>query len=259
MSQAMPTILIVDDDPEVRRVLCQALAEDHFTVLDASDKARALHHIRHNHVDLITLDLRLDNENGLEFAREMRALHNTPVVIITGLGGSPDRIAGLEYGADDYIIKPFHVREVLLRIRNVLKRYDHRLVERKSAAGHSHYEFDHCVIDTETRELRRANGDVVALTDFEYRLLLLLVQNAARVVSREEICRALMGHEWSPLDRTVDGHIARLRRKLEQSVDEPRLIKSVRGVGYVFASRVLHYSQSDEQQHETQEVTNRRA
>jgi two-component system, OmpR family, response regulator len=160
--------------------------------------------------------------------------------MITGKGSQFDRIAGLEQGADDYIAKPFNLRETVLRIRNVLKRYAAPLVptEGGEVSGPRSLVFDRCVLDLVKRELRSSDGELIDLTAAEFRLLVLFVENPARVLSRDDIARAVQGHDWSPLDRTLDGHVARLRRKLEGVTNELRIIKSVRGVGYVFASEV---------------------
>ncbi|MGJ4930445.1 response regulator transcription factor [Bradyrhizobium sp. HKCCYLS2038] len=227
-------ILVVDDESEVRAVLREALERDDIVVEEAADLASALQCLEDHAIDLVTLDLGLGREDGLEAARLIRNKQNIPIVMVTARDALWDRIAGLEHGADDYITKPFHIREVVLRIRNVLRRYS-------SIPSSEHSQkivFDGCVIDPTKRELRSFGGGVVGLTDIEFRLLQCLASNAGRVLSRDEISNALLGHEWSPLDRTIDGHIARLRRKLETSADEPRLIKSVRGVGYVFTGDV---------------------
>ena len=229
-------VLIVDDEPAVRAVLSRALADEGFETFEAGNRDEAMRCLAENSVDLITLDLRLGGVGGLEVAQEIRTKRNLPIVMITGCDQALDRVAGLEHGADDYITKPFNIREVLLRLRNILKRYAH------PPAFHDvngdpvrSYIFDHYVLDPAKREVRAKRGERIDLTDIEFRLLFLLVKNCTRVLSRDEISQALNGHDWSPLDRTIDGHIARLRRKLEAPVEEPRLIKSVRGVGYVFA------------------------
>ena len=235
------TVLVVDDDPEVRAVLRHALETEQFAVLEASSRQDALKTFGQIQIDLVTLDLRLGQSDGLHLAREMRAIRNAPLVMITGKDSQFDRIVGLEHGADDYIVKPFNLRETMLRIRNVLKRYAAPLVSSedvRQASGARIRAFDHCILDLVKRELRRIDGELVDLTDAEYRLLVLFVENPARVLSRDEIAQTIQGRDWSPLDRTVDGHVARLRRKLEGATDEPRIIKSVRGVGYVFAGEV---------------------
>jgi DNA-binding response OmpR family regulator len=236
------TVLVVDDEPMVRTVLGSALKSEGFCVMEAGAKDEALKAIGATKIDLVTLDLKLGDANGLELAKEIRAIRNVPLVMITGKESQIDRIVGLEHGADDYIVKPFNLRETMLRIHNVLKRYDSPLVPSGNGAGASgsHIRaFNHCVLDLVKRELRSGDGDLIDLTEAEFRLLTLFVENPARVLSRDEIARAVQGRDWSPLDRTVDGHVARLRRKLEGSTDEPRIIKSVRTVGYVFAAQVI--------------------
>ena len=212
-----------------------------FSILEAASKDEALKVFGEAQIDLVTLDLKLGHADGLELAREMRAIRNVPLVMITGKDSQIDRIVGLEHGADDYIVKPFNLRETMLRIQCVLRRYEAPLApsegDGRTSAPRIHA-FDHCVLDLVKREVRSSDGDLIDLTETEFRLLALFVENPARVFSRDEIARHILGHDWSPLDRTVDGHVARLRRKLEGATDEPRMIKSVRGVGYVFASDV---------------------
>lgn len=232
------TILVVDDDPAIRDILRQGLEADGHHVFEAADKAELLRQLAEQPISLITLDLGLGIQDGLELAREIRTNRNLPIIMITGRGDPTDRVTGLEEGADDYITKPFHIREVVLRARSVLARYAPELA-RLPAAPARKFAFDGFVLDTAARELRSADGALVDLTETEFRLLDLLVRNPARVLSRDEIWQTLRGHDWSPLDRTLDGHVARLRRKIEALDDEePRLIKSVRGVGYVFTVEV---------------------
>jgi two-component system, OmpR family, response regulator len=235
------TALIVDDEPEVRRVLGRALETEGFTFLEASNRHEALKAFSETQIELVTLDLKLGHSDGLQLAREMRAIRNVPLIMITGKDGQIDRIVGLEHGADDYIVKPFNLRETMLRIQNVLRRYEAPLAPFAGGGQASEARiraFDHCVLDLVKRELRSNRGDLIDLTDAEFRLLAVFVENPARVLSRDELARTVQGRDWSPLDRTVDGHVARLRRKLEGPTDEPRIIKSVRTVGYVFASDV---------------------
>jgi two-component system, OmpR family, response regulator len=240
MSRAT-TVLVVEDEPMVRTVLRRTLETEGFSILEASSREEALAQFGEMQVDLVTLDLKLGHSDGLQLAREMRSIRNVPLVMITGKDSQIDRIVGLEHGADDYIVKPFNLRETMLRVRNVLKRYEAPLVPSENgdrASGPRIRAFNHCVLDLVKRELRSIDGDVIDLTDAEFRLLTLFVENPARVLCRDELARIVQGRDWSPLDRTVDGHVARLRRKLEGPTDEPRLIKSVRGVGYVFAGDV---------------------
>ena len=202
----------------MRSVLQRGLELDGFTILEAATEHEALDLFSKAEVDLVTLDLKLGHADGLQLAREMRAIRNVPLIMITGMDSEIDRIVGLEHGADDYIVKPFNMRETVLRIRNVLRRYDAPLAPSGGegpASGPRVCAFDHCVLDLVKRELRSTDGDLIDLTDAEFRLLTLFVENPTRVLSRDEIARHIQGHDWSPLDRTVDGHVARLRRKLE--------------------------------------------
>jgi DNA-binding response OmpR family regulator len=235
------TVLIVEDDPFVRSVLRRALESEGFSILEAATEHEALDLFSKSDVDLVTLDLKLRHTDGLQLARELRAIRNVPLIMITGKDSEIDRIVGLEHGADDYVVKPFNMRETMLRIRNVLRRYEAPLTPSGGegpAAGPRICAFDDCVLDLVKRELRSSDGDLIDLTDAEFRLLTLFVENPTRVLSRDEIARHIQGRDWSPFDRTVDGHVARLRRKLEGAADEPRIIKTVRTVGYVFASEV---------------------
>lgn len=235
-------ILVVDDEPPVRSILRSGLEREGYEVSEAANKAELLRCLETAPIDLITLDLDLGGENGLLLAREVRAQHNIPIVMITGKGDVFDRVAGLEQGADDYIVKPFHIREVLMRARSVLRRYELESVAEDVGNSVSvpmeRYKFDGSILDVPRRELKTANGETIDLTDAEFDLLSIFLRQPARILSRDELMRVLNGRDWSPEDRTIDGHIARLRRKVDSRSEMPRLIKSVRGVGYVFIGDV---------------------
>jgi DNA-binding response OmpR family regulator len=242
MSQVMQAahILIVDDDPEVRAMLRAALEPEGFRIAEAGSGAEMLAAISATAFDIITLDLNLGGEDGLRLAREVRSRSNVPIVMITGKGDTIDRVVGLEVGADDYIAKPFHVREVLARIRAVLRRYQHEPAPNPSAAGDAseRYEFEGWILDVPRRELTSPSREICDLTTAEFELLTILVKRPGRVLSRDAIMDLLKGQDWSPLDRTIDGLVARLRRKLEPDNERPRLIKTVRSVGYAFGIEV---------------------
>jgi DNA-binding response OmpR family regulator len=233
-------ILIVDDDPDVRATLHAALGTEGFCIAEAGSGAEMLAAVSTTAFDLITLDLNLGGEDGLKLAREVRSRSNVPIVMITGKGDTIDRVVGLEVGADDYIAKPFHVREVLARIRAVLRRYQHEPAPSSSGANASseRYEFESWILDVPRRELTSPSGGICDLTTAEFELLRILVKRPGRVLSRDAIMDLLKGQDWSPLDRTIDGLVARLRRKLEPDNERPRLIKTVRGVGYAFGIEV---------------------
>jgi DNA-binding response OmpR family regulator len=239
-------IIIVDDDADVRATLKAALAPEGFAVSEARSGHELMMAMNAAVPDLITLDLNLSGEDGLKLARDVRTRWNVPIIMVTGKSDAIDRVVGLELGADDYITKPFHIREVLARIRAVLRRYESGREAKSASAGDREcFEFEGWILDLPRRELRAPSNEVCELTTAEYELLAILVQRAGRVLSRDNIMDLMRGHEWSPLDRTIDGLVARLRRKLEPESERPRLIKTVRSVGYVFGLEVRkHKSQS---------------
>jgi DNA-binding response OmpR family regulator len=234
------TILIVDDEPEVRALLRTGLEGEGFSVLEASDGRQALAIVERLPIGLVTLDLKLGGEDGLKVARELRAKRNVPIVMITGKGDAIDRVVGLELGADDYIPKPFLMREVVARVRAVLRRYTNGLGQTAPAAPSEgqRYDFDGWKVDIMRREVRDPGGELRELTTAEFNLLALFLQKPGRVLSRDEIMDLLKGHDWTPMDRSIDALVARLRKKLEPDSERPALVKTVRGVGYVCAGSV---------------------
>lgn len=232
-------IIVVDDDADIRATLKAALTPEGFRVSEAQNGRELMEALAAAIPDLITLDLNLAGEDGLKLARNIRARCDVPIIIVTGKSDAIDRVVGLELGADDYITKPFHLREVLARIRAVLRRYEkgHETANALPDNG-ERYEFEGWVLDVMRRELRSPTGKLCPLTTAEHELLTILVMRPGRVLSRDSIMDLMKGHDWSPLDRTIDGLVARLRRKLEPENERPRLIKTVRNVGYVFGIEV---------------------
>lgn len=217
---------------------------DGYRVSQAKDGGELVARLAESHVDLITLDLNLGGDNGFDLARQIRATRNVPIVMISGKGDAIDRIVGLELGADDYITKPFHVREVLARVRAVLRRYESSSqIAAQAMASHplappatgQCFAFDDWTLDLAKRELRHSAGELRELTTAEFNMLVMFVERPSRVLSRDNIMDLLKGHEWSPFDRSIDSLIVRLRKKIEPKPESPRLIKTVRGIGYVFA------------------------
>ncbi len=192
-------------------------------------------------VNLITLDLNLGGEDGLALAREIRSKRDVPIIMITAKAGEIDRVVGLELGADDYIVKPFNLREVLARVRAVLRRYGPPAVIPVSngPGNHECFRFGDWTLDVTSRELRPKSTTAVELTTAEFNLLELFVRRPARVLSRDTIMDLLKGQDWSPVDRSIDTLVGRLRKKIEPDSDAPSLIKTVRGVGYVFTADVV--------------------
>jgi DNA-binding response OmpR family regulator len=240
MSADQKRILIVDDEPEVRTLLRTGLEGEGFIVVEAADGRQAMTLIDSLPIDLVTLDLKLGGEDGLKVARELRAVKNTPMIMITGKGDAIDRIVGLELGADDYIPKPFLMREVIARIRAVLRRYTPGadVTSTTPDSESQRYGFDGWVVDLSRREVCAPGGAVRELTTAEFNLLALFVQKPGRVLSRDELMDLLKGHDWTPMDRSIDALVARLRKKLEPDTERPQLVKTVRGIGYVFAGNV---------------------
>jgi len=239
MANASVQILVVDDEAEVRALLRKCLEREGFAVLEAKNGAEMRARIDEQPISLITLDLSLGGEDGLDLAREVRAKRNVPIIMITGKGDTIDRVVGLELGADDYISKPFQLREVLARVRAVLRRYGAAEAPAAHAASaHERYAFEDLVLDVTGRELGREGAKPQDLTTAEFNLLEIFVKRPHRVLSRDNIMDLLKGHEWSPVDRSIDALIGRLRKKVEPDPDHPHLIKTVRGIGYVFTADV---------------------
>lgn len=228
-------ILIVDDDPKVRTLLRRCLEGEGFDVSEAKDGAEMRVRLERETISLITLDLNLGKENGLDLAREVRKDQSVPIIMLTGKGDAIDRVVGLEVGADDYLAKPFELRELVARVRAVLRRA--RPVEPSGSSG-QRYAFEGWIFDVNRRSLTRGEGKAQELTTSEFNLLEAFVKRPHRVLSRDDIMDLLKGHDWSPLDRSIDNLVARLRKKIETDPDRPALIKTVRGVGYTFTADV---------------------
>ncbi|MBE9638787.1 response regulator transcription factor [Salipiger mangrovisoli] len=227
------TILIVDDERGVRDAMRAAFETQGWNVCECHDRQCMFETLNSRSIDLITLDIVLGNEDGLELAKELRKTWNIPILMISGKATPEDRVIGLEYGADDYITKPFHIKEVILRVRKTLDIYQREI------STQSNIVFDHSQFDAQRGVLTHLDGSLVDLTWFEQRLLALFLQHPGRILTRDELSQALRGRDWSPEDRTLDGHVARLRRKIESKVSGPEmLIRSVRGIGYVFTGQV---------------------
>lgn len=233
-------ILVVDDEPEIRELLRKLFEREGFSVTQAHDGAGLFAALEGERIDLVTLDLGLPAIDGLTLARQVRAVSNVPIVMITGKDDTIDRVVGLELGADDYIAKPFHLREVLARVRAVLRRREATgetlTPSTGTAGGGERFHFAGYCLDVTSRAVSRMDGAALDLTTAEFDLLLILVRRPGRVLSRDVLMDLLKGHDWSPLDRTIDNLVGRVRKKLGD--DGHQLIKSIRGVGYVLSAPV---------------------
>jgi two-component system OmpR family response regulator len=239
MDNAAPHILIVDDDREIRELLGKFLEKQSFRVTAARDarEARKLWPLGRYH--LVVLDLMMPGESGLDLARWLRGQSEVPIVMLTAMGEETDRIVGLELGADDYVAKPFNPRELLARIRAVLRRAsaDSSTGGPKEPPAKS-IRFAGWVLEPARRRLLNPDGAEVPLTGGEYELLMVLVERPNRVLTRDMLMDLLRGRQAGPFDRAIDVAVSRLRRKLEDDGRNPQVIKTVRGGGYVLATTV---------------------
>jgi two-component system OmpR family response regulator len=235
-------ILVVDDDANVRAVLLEYLGTRGFEVR-AADSGRAMRQaIEQDLPDLILLDLGLPGEDGFSIARQLREHWRCGLVIVTGRGDSVDKVVGLEVGADDYVTKPFDLRELLARIKAVLRRLAPAEAPVSNAAApaapRSRLRFAGWQLDTAARSLANPQGQDVPLTTGEFDLLCAFAQHPGRVLSRDFLLEQTRGREAGPFDRTIDVQVGRLRKKLEANPDDPQIIKSVRGAGYILVPTV---------------------
>ncbi|MHA1113685.1 MAG: response regulator [Alphaproteobacteria bacterium] len=242
---AAPHILIVDDDREIRDLLARFLRKHGMRADTAEDGREMRRRIEAGRFDLVVLDLMLPGEDGLSLCRHLRAATDIPVIMLTALGEETDRIVGLEMGADDYLAKPFNPRELLARIKAVLRRARSlpRTVGAAGAAGAAAEAgrtlvFAGWRLDMARRELRDSGGALVALTAGEYDLLAAFVEHPRRVLTRDQLLDLTKGRDAAAFDRSIDVALSRLRHKIEADPKAPALVKTVRGGGYVLASEV---------------------
>lgn len=238
-----PTLLVVDDDEEIRSLLARYLSEHGFRTLVAADGESMRASLARQAVDLIVLDLMLPGEDGLSLCRWLRLTDSTPVIFLTARDDRTERVVGLEVGGDDYVTKPFDPRELVARIRAILRRTRGQ-AEVPAAAivqgdrSGDRFRFDGWLLDARGRRLIDPSGLAVELSPGEFDLLLVFVESPRRVLDRDHLLDRTRGRGFTPFDRSIDVQISRLRRKLERPSDAPALIRTVRGAGYVFAARV---------------------
>jgi len=229
-----PHVLIVDDDETVRRLVNDYLVQNDFRVSGASRGAELMGALGGQVIDLVLLDLRLGGEDGMQLLRQVRAHSQIPVIILTGRTEEADRVMGLELGADDYLTKPFSPRELLARIRTVLRR-THAGQEVHGAPVCRAYRIPGWELNLRTRRLKGADGAEVGLSNGEFNLLAALLASANRVVTRDQLIEMSRRYDNEVYDRAVDVQILRLRRKLERNPAEPQIIVTERGAGYRIA------------------------
>ena len=231
-------ILVIDDDPQIRTLLSEYLGENGLQVSVASSGKEMMKILNDEAIDLVVLDLRLAGEDGMAIARSLRDQSAIPIVMLTGVRDEADRVMGLELGADDYLTKPFSPRELLARIRTVLRRVNAAgaapSLEREIRA----YRFAEFELNLRTRRLKHANGNQIALTNGEFNLLAAMLAAPERILTRDQLLEASRVYDNEVYDRAIDIQILRLRRKIERDPSQPEFIVTERGAGYLFSAPV---------------------
>ena len=230
-------LLIVDDDREIRDLASRFLQKHGYRITTAKDGREMRAALQDWRIDLVVLDLMLPGDDGLKLCRDLRAQSNVPVIMLTAMGEETDRIVGLEMGADDYMAKPFNPRELLARIKAVLRRSSQDPFGAAGSIG-GVYLFVGWALDTGRRLLKSPIGDVVELSTGEFDLLLSFVEHPQRVLNRDQLLDFTHGRAADPFERSVDVQVSRLRHKIESDPREPDLIKTVRSGGYIFTASV---------------------
>jgi DNA-binding response OmpR family regulator len=229
-------ILIVDDDTDIRESTGEYLAGHGFRTVLAADGKQMREAITAGAPDVVLLDLNLPGEDGLSLTRWLRLHHDVAIIMVTAAGEVVDRVVGLEVGADDYIAKPFDLRELRARLRSVLRRTRVRAAPAPEHPTAKRVRIGHCELDLATHQLFDANGSEISITSTDFDLLRVFAENANRVLSRDQLLTMTSNREWEPFDRAIDIRIARLRRKIEPDPENPAVIRTVRGAGYMFVS-----------------------
>ena len=232
-----PHILVVDDHRDIREPLAKYLGQHGYRVSEAENAQSARRALEKSAIDLVVLDIMMPGEDGLSLCRHLRETSSVPTILLTALAEETDRIVGLEMGADDYLAKPFNPRELLSRIRAVLRRV-HSLPPQRQAPTGTKLRFDRWTLDTARRELLDENGTAVPLSTGEFNLLDAMLRHPRMVLSRDQLLDLTRGREATVFDRSIDNQVSRLRRKIERDPKSPDLITTVWGGGYMFTAEV---------------------
>jgi two-component system, OmpR family, response regulator len=236
-SDRCPCLLVVDDDQEIRDLLSSLLSRRGYRVTTAHQEKEMRQILSASRIDLVILDLMLPGKDGLVICRELRASSSVPIIMLTARGDATDRIVGLEVGADDYLPKPFDVRELEARIRAILRRTGSDANDTKPSVTMK-FVFDGWTLDPRHRQLLSPEGALVELTSGEFDLLLVFVERPQKTLSRDQLLDLTRGRDAAPFDRSIDIQVSRLRRKIELDAKAPEIIKTVRSSGYVFTPTV---------------------
>lgn len=225
--------MVIDDDEVVRHLMDDYFSQHGFRVHQAASAGEARQLLAGSRPDLVFVDVGLPGEDGLSLARHIREQFDLPIVMVSGAGDALDRIIGLEIGADDYVTKPFEPRELLARVKGILRRYQ-RVPEALSSPATERLRIPGFELDLVSRRVFHAHGGELTLTRMEFDLLQVLATRPNRVLSRDQLLNLTQNRDWDPYDRSIDIRIARLRRKLGDPADGPGMIRTIRGVGYMF-------------------------
>ncbi|HSN40643.1 MAG TPA: response regulator [Burkholderiales bacterium] len=231
-------VLIVDDDAEIRSLLREYLQKNGYRVTAVAEGKGMWEALDAGRVDIVVLDLMLPGDDGLTLCRNLRARSEVPVIMLTARGEETDRIVGLEMGADDYLAKPFNPRELLARIKSILRR-SRALPDNLQPETARTIRFAGWALDLEARNLLSPRGVVVALSGTEYKLLRIFLAHPNRVLNRDQLIDLMLSRDASPFDRSIDVQVSRLRHRLGEGAKEPAIIKTVRGEGYVLSVPVV--------------------
>ena len=231
-------ILIVEDDPSVREMLAEYLATHGYEIAQADRGTAMREAVEKSLPDLVLLDVNLPGEDGLTLARFLRERYDVGIIMVTAASGLADRVAGLEVGADDYVIKPFELRELLARVKSVLRRMQARApaapTGEAASAQSPRVRVGACALDLVSHRLFAADGNEIPLTAMEFDLLKVFIERPNQVLDRDQLLTLTRNREWEPFDRSIDIRIARVRRKVEPDPERPQAIRTVRGAGYMF-------------------------
>lgn len=231
------TVLVVDDDHEIRDLLDEYLSEHGYRVLLADCGSAMRERLEDTVPDVVLLDIGLPGEDGLSLARFVREQFDIAVIIVSGAGETVDRIIGLEVGADDYISKPFDLRELRARLKSVIRRYQREpatATQAREAGADTRVKFGIGRLDLQSCQLFDVDGEEIPITALEFQLMKVFAERPNRPLSRDQLMSLTRNRDWDPYDRSIDIRIARLRKKIEADPEKPRTIKTMRGVGYMF-------------------------
>ena len=231
-------VLIVEDDPDIRGMVAEYLGAQGYEVQQAESGGDMREAVERNLPDVVLLDVRLPGEDGLTLARFLRERYDVGIIMVTAAGSVVDRVVGLEVGADDYVTKPFDPRELLARLKSVMRRLQPGGAAKETArVGPERVPVGRCFLDVAAHRLLDVAGQEVPITSMEFDLLKVFTEHPNRVLTRDQILNLTKNRDWEPFDRSIDIRIARLRRKVEANPDEPRAIRTIRGAGYMFVPK----------------------